>query len=574
MTHLLVRAAAPALFLALIAACGKSPQEDPAPGADIVFHSGKVYTVTGDPAWAEAVAVSGDRISFVGMTAGANKLIGADTRVVDLTGRMLMPGLIDSHTHIFYGSFGAQRVNLSLADTLQELTESLQQLLDDNPGDGTVYARGWQNHIFPSKGPRKELLDKIFGDRPVVLESVDGHSTWFSSKALAMAGVDADTEDPEPGVSFFERDPDSNEPLGTAREAAESMVTSVILSHDRSAYKEALQRWLPQAAAAGLTAVFDAGAGAPTEEDAYEILGELEQAGDLSLRVFGSTGYRFGDDKPAARLLEYKSRFGGEYFEPFAVKLYADGVPEGHTAYLLTPYVDRPESAGTPMIDAELMAELVTDAFSQDVPVHVHAIGDAAIRLTLDGIEAARAATGNRDVPVAIGHMDFVDPADYGRFAELGVTAQTSIQWAAQDPSYANIGAFVGMERMDRAYPVKSLIEAGAAQTFGADWPAAAYFSTYKPLNLLEVAVTRQLPGEIEMPVRNEQERLPLEDAIAGMTIRAAKQVEADGDIGSIEVGKKADLVVLARDLFEVPAHQIHDVSVDMTLMDGRIVHE
>ena len=188
----------------------------------------------------------------------------------------------------------------------------------------------------------------------------------------------------------------------------------------------------------------------------------------------------------------------------------------------------------------------------------MHAIGDGAIRLTLDAIELARETTGKHEVAAAIGHMDFVHSADIPRFAELGVVAQTSIQWAAKDPSYENIGGFVGMQRMDDAYPVKSLIETGALQTFGADWPAAAYFSTY----------------EIEMPVRNRDERLELSDAIAGMTARAAVQLAADSELGSIEEGKKADLIVLERNLFEIPAHEIHSVSVLMTMMDGRVVHE
>ncbi|MFQ5983248.1 MAG: amidohydrolase, partial [Woeseiaceae bacterium] len=520
-------------LLKTILACGPivlsaCMSQEPVESADFLFHSGAIYSVTGDATWAEAVAVTGNRVSYVGSKAGAEDLIGPDTRVIDLDGKMLMPGFIDSHMHIFGGSFSAQRINLSLADTTEKLSEALQVLHDENPGDGAVYARGWQNHLFPPEGPRKEMLDAVFGDRAVVLESVDGHSTWFSSKAFEIAGVDADTEDPEPGVSFFERDATTGELLGTAREAAGGIVSRKVLSFDRLSYKRALERWLPDAAAAGLTAVFDAGASAPTEEDAYQTLAELEQSGNLTLRVFGSVTYQFGDDEPASRFLTLRSRFTGNYYRPHAIKLYADGVPEGHTAYMLTPYLDRPETNGAPRIPAVRMTDLITSAFEQDVPVHVHAIGDRAIRMTLDAIELARGATGKHDVAAAIAHMDFVQPDDIPRFDELGVVAQTSIQWAAQDPSYANIGAFVGMQRMHDAYPVKSLIEAGAVQTFGADWPAAAYFSTYRPLDLLEVAVTRQLPGEIEMPVRNPDERLELSDAIAGMTIRAAMQLEAE----------------------------------------------
>ncbi|MFQ6006872.1 MAG: amidohydrolase, partial [Woeseia sp.] len=376
-----------------------------------------------------------------------------------------------------------------------------------------------------------------------------------------------------PGVSFFERNRETGELLGTSREGAGNIVRHALLDFDREFYKSALARWLPDAAAAGLTAVFDAGAAAPTEEDAYRILAELKAEGALTLRVFGSVRYRFGDDDPAARFGDMKARHTGNYFKPYAVKLLADGVPEGHTAYLLTPYVDRQDSMGEPMTNEEMMTRLITSAYRKDVPVHVHAIGDAAIRLTLNAIESAQIETGNHDVSTAIAHMDFVSAADIPRFQKLGVVAQTSIQWAARDPSYENIGAFVGMERMEAAYPVRSLIEAGAIQSFGADWPAAAYLSTYEPLILIEAAVTRQLPGRADMPIRNPAERIGLADAIAGMTIRAAGQLEADHEIGSIEVGKKADLVVLEKNLFDVAVHEIHSTKVLLTMMDGNVIH-
>ena len=171
--------------LIVLTACTNPDPDDSADSADFLFHSSRVYTVAGDAPWADAVTVTGDRISFVGSRAGAESLIGPGTRIIDLDGKMLMPGLIDSHTHIFVGSFSAQGVNLSLADTMDSLTEALQTLQEENPGDGVVYARGWQNHLFPPDGPRKEMLDAIFGDRPVALSSVDGHSTWFSSPSLA-----------------------------------------------------------------------------------------------------------------------------------------------------------------------------------------------------------------------------------------------------------------------------------------------------------------------------------------------------------------------------------------------------
>ncbi len=566
------------LAVVSLSACSKDSTESPGTVetafADTVIVSARVYTVEDAMPWAESIAIDGDRIAAIGSNDDTAALIGPETRIIDARGRFVMPGFVDSHTHIFNGSFSAQRINLSLADNLETLKEFLLAIKDQNPGTEAIYARGWQNHIFPKDGPRKEMLDEIFGDRIVVLASVDGHSTWYSSKALEVAGVDASTKDPEPGVSFFERDPATGELLGTAREAADELVTPKVVSFERDAYKAALQRWLPQAAESGLTTVFDAGAAAPTEEEAYKILAELEESGELTLRVFGSVRYQFGDDEPTARFLEYRERFKGDYHQPYAIKLNADGVPEGHTAFLLEPYIDQPGSLGEPMIKPDKMTELVTTAFENGVPIHVHAIGGGAIRMTLDSIEAAREATGNREVSAAIAHMDFVDFADIPRFAELNVIAQTSIQWAAADPSYENIGSFVGMEVVEEAYPVRTLIEANAVQAFGADWPAAAYLSTYKPLTLLEVAVTRQLPGELEMPVRNREERLPVDEAIRSLTIRSAIMLGMEDEIGSLAAGKKADLIMLEGNVLELPAHEIHEAKVSLTMVDGRIVHE
>ncbi len=327
---------------ALMACSERTPEPETATVyADIVISSARVHTVDDANPAAESIAVLQDRIIEVGANEETAALIGPETRVIDAAGRLVMPGFVDSHTHIFAGSFSAQRINLSLADNLEKLGEFLYAIKDQNPGDDAIYARGWQNHIFPKEGPRKELLDEIFGDRVVVLGSVDGHSTWYSSRAFELAGVDASTADPEPGVSFFERDPATGEPLGTAREAASSLVTEKVISFEREAYKGALQRWLPLAAESGLTTVFDAGASAPTQEEAYRILDELDESGELTLRVFGSVGYQFDDDDPSGRLLEYRDKYSGRYYQPYSIKLYADGVPEGHTAFLLKPYLDR-----------------------------------------------------------------------------------------------------------------------------------------------------------------------------------------------------------------------------------------
>ena len=556
----------------ILAGCNSEPPVEP---ADLIFAGGAIFTSDPEQPNASAVAVRGERIVYVGAEAGIKSFIGPETRKIDIGDGLLISGLMDSHTHVFTGSFSDVGVNLSLADTREKLQVALEAIRDANPGTGPVYARGWQNHLFPKTGPTAQQLDEIFGDRIVILGSVDGHSRWFSSRALREGGVDAHYPDPHPGVSFFERDPLTNEPLGTGREKAGAHITATFIPGDKSAYQERFVRWLPRAAAAGLTGVYDAWAAAPSEQEAYEIWHSISESGELSLRIFGSVRETDSADLIANRFKKFEQNFSSEMVRPEAIKLAVDGVPEGHTAFLLTPYVDSTnEDFGQPMISKENLTANVTTYFSRDIPIHIHAIGGAAVRMSLDAIESARATTGNESVRATIAHMDFVHPDDIPRFKALNVTAQTSIQWAARDPSYFNIGSFVGMYKVENAYPVRSIMDAGANQSFGADWPASAYLSTYKPLELIEAALTRRLPGEPDMPPRNPDQSVSLAEAIIAMTRNTAIQVGELESLGSITEGKLADLVLLEKNLFEIPAETINATSVAVTVVNGGIVHE
>ena len=556
----------------ILGGCSSEPSVE---AADLIFAGGTVFTSDPEQPNASAVAVRGERIVYVGDEVGIESFIGPNTRKIDIGDGLLISGLMDSHTHVFMGSFSDVGVNLSLADTREKLQVALEAIRDSNPGTGPVYARGWQNHLFPKTGPTARQLDEIFGDRIVILGSVDGHSRWFSSRALREGGVDANYPDPHQGVSFFERDPLTNEPLGTGREKAGAHITATFIPGDKSAYQERFVRWLPRAAAAGLTGVYDAWAAAPSEQEAYEIWHSISESGELSLRIFGSVRETDSADLIANRFKKFEQNFSSEMVRPEAIKLAADGVPEGHTAFLLTPYVDSTnEDFGQPMISKANLTANVTTYFSRDIPIHIHAIGGAAVRMSLDAIESARTTTGNESVRATIAHMDFVHPDDIPRFKALNVTAQTSIQWAARDPSYFNIGSFVGMDKVENAYPVRSIMNAGANQSFGADWPASAYLSTYKPLELIEAAVTRRLPGEPDMPPRNPDQSVSLAEAIIAMTRNTAIQIGELESLGSITEGKLADLVLLEKDLFNIPAETINATSVAVTVVNGRIVHE
>lgn len=559
-----------AFFITLIG-CSK---EHPVEPADLVFSGGQIFTSDPLKPAASALAVRGDTIVYVGDSAGLAPFIDNETLLISIGDGLLIPGLMDSHTHVFNGSFADVGVNLSLADTREKLQLALETIRETNPGNAPVYARGWQNHLFPKTGPTAAELDAIFGDRIVILGSVDGHSRWFSSRALREGGVTASTADPQPGVSFFERDPLTNTPLGTGREKAGAELVEQFIPGDQLAYQQRFVAWLPRAAAAGLTSVFDAWAGAPSETDAYEIWRSLDQAGELTLRIFGSVREIDNATKIAERFKRFSEEFSGAMVRPEAVKLAADGVPEGHTAFLLTPYIDsHNEDFGQPMISKADLTSNIETYFSYDIPVHIHAIGGGAVRMSLDAIETARASTGNDSVRATIAHMDFVHPEDIPRFSALNVTAQTSIQWAARDPSYFNIGSFVGMDKVENAYPVRSVMMSGANQSFGADWPASAYLSTYKPLELIEAAVTRRLPGTPDMPARNANQAVTLAEAIIAMTRNTAIQVGELDTLGSLTEGKRADLVLLKNNLFQIPQETISSTPVLMTVVNGQIVH-
>ncbi len=542
--------------------------------SQILVVNANIQTIDTEFSFAEALCIADGIITYIGTEQGARACFNKSQKVqtIDAGGKVILPGLIDSHMHIFSGSSSATKVNLSLAEDLETLTDALKFLAQDASED-VVYARGWQNHIFDSQGPRKTLLDEIFGNnRKVILGSVDGHSTWFSSAALRAAGVDKSIIDPEPGVSFWERDKQTGELLGTSREGAGSIVRRKLITSDKAFYKQALKRWLPQANRSGLTTVFDAGMGAPTEQEAWQILAELSESENLSLRVYG-VAHDNGDDPEllVRRLKAYQDNYQSDLVQPLGLKLNADGVPEAHTAFMIDDYRDRPGDRGKPLTSFERLRDIIKVANKAMVPVHIHAIGDAAIDMSISAIEEA----ANPEIAWqnAIAHVDFVREKEFKRFREQAITAQMSIQWATVDPSFYSIGKFVGMDTMERAYPAKSFIDSDVNVSFGSDWPAAAYLSTFEPFTLIEVAQTRRLPGYTDGPYRAKEQQLSLLQTLYAYTMGSAKQLGIADKVGSLEVGKQADLIILAHDIFSQPKHEIHTNYSLLTMVNGKIVH-
>ncbi|CAN0622305.1 putative amidohydrolase 3 [Burkholderia multivorans] len=543
--------------------------------ADLVFLNGAVYTVSGPQRWARAVAVHGKQIAYVGDDNGARAHIGPATRVVDLKGRMLIPGFVESHIHPFGGSAITQGIDLQI-DSREQVLKVLDAHRAEIGNVTVVRGYGWRYNAFPGTGPRREDLDRIWPDTPVFLIAIDGHCAWVNTKALKLAGITRDTKDPVPDFSYFMRDEKTGEPTGYLVEVpAMLQVLNKVAPFDSSYIADALGKWLPQASAAGITTLFDAGVQIMPDEEAYALYTTLEKSGKLPFRVVGSTYHNNPAVDPLPIIRSLRRRFNSELVQVPVLKLNIDGGDAQYTAALLEPYADKPGTSGDTLLPPAMIADLVRRADREGIDVHCHSYGDRATRLTLDAIEAAVKVNPPRTRRHTLAHLILVDDKDVPRFGELGVVAQFSSQWAVPDASWKGVMVKrYGDARANRLYRMASIQKHGGPISLGTDWPAAGYYSTFRPLEAIEIATTRRELGKAEQsPLEPADEKMSLDDALRASTLGGAWQLRMEHRIGSIEVGKLADLVVLDKNLFEIPSHEIHKAKVVMTVMNGKIRH-
>jgi hypothetical protein len=578
-----LRAAAVTALVATAAACSAEPAsgpEDPpveTMPADFVFHNGRVYTLDESVRWAEAVAVTGKTITWVGDSAAALTFAGPDTQVIDLNGKLLMPGFVEGHTHPFLGSFLTSGVDLQVP-TLAEALDAIAAYAKANPA-GAVRGFGWRVDMFGPLGPTRAELDRVLPDRPGFFFAIDGHSLWANSKALEMAGVGRDTPDPVPGFSYYARD-DDGEPTGYVLEVNAVLgLVDAVEPISPETMGTLIEGWLPKASAAGITSVFDAGV-PPIGDDQGSILRiytDIEKRDLLPFRVVASYSVR---TTPIEGTVEKFSALRDEIVSDLVsidvVKIIGDGTQGGYTAWLLEPYADKPESTGASPFTEEQWHRLVGDVDAAGYDVHIHACGERTARVGLDAIERAIAANPPRDRRHAVAHLVYVEDGDAPRFGQLGVTAQFSANWMSADPdTIENMGARYGAPRKDLLYRTQNVLRSGGRISLGTDWPAAGYFSTYKPLDSIQIGVTRQLIGAADAPVLAPADQaLTVEEAVHANTLGAAYQLRLDDRVGSVEAGKLADLIVLDRNIFEIDPHEIHRATVTMTMMNGRIRHQ
>jgi predicted amidohydrolase YtcJ len=538
--------------------------------ADLVLTGGPVTTVDPARTTVEAIAIRAGRIVGLGNTASVAARVGASTRVIDLRGRTVVPGFGDAHIHALSAGMGMRQCDLREARGEAAYGGVIRRYAEAHQDLPWIVGDGWYMADFPGGNPTRGALDAVVPDRPVFLQSRDGHSAWVNSKALELAGVTSDTPDPIDGVIVREAD---RAPAGTLHEGAIGLVERLVpeeTAEDLIDGLGAAQRYLHSL---GLTQWQEAIVDEPGEHAYRTFAGR----GVLTGRVTGAMWWKRDEDASQIDLLVERRAAGpvGRY-RSSSVKIMQDGVLENFTGALIDPYLgpDGEPSAnrGISMVDPAALKGYVTRLDALGFQVHFHCIGDRATREALDAFEAARAANGTSGGRHHISHIQLIHPADIPRFRALGVAANMQPLWACHEGQMDELTLpFLGPERATWQYPFQSLRRAGAVLVAGSDWSV----STPDPLLEMELAVNRVwYESRGEAPVFLPDERLPLIDALAAFTAGTAYVNHLEDETGSLELGKLADLVVLDRDLFDRGAGEIGDARVVATLVEGDLVYE
>jgi predicted amidohydrolase YtcJ len=537
--------------------------------ADLILTDARVWCGGAARRWAHAIAIRGDRVVAVGTRDEVLELRGAGTEIQALRGRTIVPGLQDAHVHPAFAARNLLNVSLDDLETKDQYLDRIGTVARANPDLGWIVGGGWYSPVFAAAdGPRKEDLDAIVPDRPVFLLNNDVHGAWVNSRALEAAGITAGSPDPWDG--YVVRDADGS-PTGCLQEgAAYTVLREIVEPPSFSTWKTYLLRAQRELHALGITGWQDAW----VEPGLLEAYRSLEASGELTMRVVTSLWWdRHEGMEQIDGFLEQRAVGTGANLHTATIKMMLDGCPESCTGSMLAPYEGAfgdAHGTGIRFIDPQVHIEAFTSLDAHGFQVHQHALGDGAIRGALDAVEAARSANGPNDARHHIAHIQLPDPNDMPRFRRLGVAANIQPFWAQPDPGIEQLCVpRVGAERAARLYPIGDLLRSGVVLAFGSDWPV----STPNPWKELEVAVTRQTPGDGGSDVLDASQRIDLAAGLAAFTSGSA-WINHDDDAGSLEPGKRADLVVLDRDPFDRTLGAIGQTQVRMTMAAGRVVFD
>lgn len=541
--------------------------------ADAVFINGEIYAGNVKNPWMSAIAVDGEKIVYVGDDPSG--FIDAETKIYNLGGNLVIPGIIDAHSHPGMVAISGGQLDLGEANSREELDLAIRNMVASNPDRDILMGGFWSNEFFDVTGPRKEDLDKVEPDRPVILYDDWGHTVWANSAALEVAGVTSETEDIVPGFSFYQKD-EFGEPTGWITESASSVFVNNFQSVTPSV-EALLLEYLEYYRSVGVTTVLDAG-NFGLDREILAAVSRLDKKGLLPVRYHGTYTLFLPDDLPTAvaSLKKLGHDFNSENIRVDTLKVFFDGVLETRTAALSSDYLDTPGNSGEALLSREQVHQLILDLEEEGLNLHVHAVGDRATTTILDAVQDAHESLSRAPtIRIAICHLEIVKTTDFDRFRELGVIAQFTPHWAVGgDLEWVEQGIGGAASEMQRTQP---FISGDAIVTFSSDITTESEWRTDRadPFLGMQVGHNRQdvgvePDGEFMPPL---SDRIHRRDLVNGYTSNAAFQLGRENELGTIAVGYQADFLVLNQDLFEVGRYDIHKTKPTAMVVNGQVVY-
>lgn len=532
--------------------------------ADIVLSSDAIFTgLTHEPT-SGAIAILGDKILSVGSKAEIEPFIGSGTKVFNYGNQLIMPGFHDFHLHIMFSALSLTSINLFEARSAQEAAAKVLEFSKECPGEEWIIGMQWDAGYWHDKQePHYKILDAVIPNRPVVLFHAEGHYTWVNSKAMELAGVTEEIRDPDFGR--YERD--KNGLLtGILYEEAQQIVLKEALRLTQNKKETILKEFLRLLSQYGITSVNDLFAPIDDFLQDYDLFEKLDKQGELTTRFHITPELDGNLDK--AQIL--RNKYVSKKLQFSGLKQFVDGTVTGHTAYFLKPYSDQLDICGHPALDPEVLIDRVVKADELGFRIRFHAIGDAAIRLALDAFEEAVRKNGKRDSRHTVEHIEVIDSDDIERFSKLGVIAsmQPDHMAASSREVYSSI---IGPEREKNAFLTKSLLNTGASLALGTDFPVSI---SLNPMRQIYTAITRVDSSGDSQNTWHPEQKLTLAEALQAYTYGSAHGCFREHELGTIEEGKLADLVVLDRNLFDIPESEVLKTKVELTINDGKVVHK
>jgi len=562
--------------------------------ADTIFLNGSIYTVNKKQIWAEALAVKNQNITFVGSSKNAEKYAGPDTKIINLKGKMLLPGFVDAHMHPLMSADVYMNQAVLFEDPDKEsMLETIKEFTQTHPDQKVIMGGGFNRAAFNEIGPRKEWLDSIEKERPVYIVSGDGHSAWVNSASMKLAGITKSSPLPKDGIIM--KDPVTGEPSGLLQEkGAMELVAKKLPPISKERYKKSIMYLEKFFGKTGITTVFDARV-LIDEKNYWSAYKECAEEGKLTWR------YRGGWYLDPVKDLSTEIKKGVElsktvnttsYFQINAFKFFLDEVAEEKTSYMLKPFEGEKEYRGFKNFEDEKLLNAFVELDKENFQIHCHQIGDAAAEYGLDALEKLEKNNGKKDRRPSFAHCQWVTAKDKKRMASLGVTSILSAYWMATDDYYWDLYMpYLGKYRVNNMYPVQSLFDLGVNMAVHSDF----FVSEPDPMYAIYTGITRNIPKRVfnekysnnpaytrttkqkDRYSKDEIGPLPpfsegatLEEMLYAFTMGGARSMFLENEIGSLEVGKKADLVVLSNNLFDIAVEEIPEVKVEMVFFEGK----